>query len=83
MSFIPGVGPFAKFLIDFAPAVYTFITTQLMLLWSNKKASAEQQAQNMAANQMASGKSQVAHFRGMLLNNAKGVKPFKGQLNAI
>jgi hypothetical protein len=37
----------------------------------------------MAANQMASGKSQVAHFRGMLLNNAKGVKPFKGQMNAI
>jgi hypothetical protein len=32
---------------------------------------------------MASGKSQVKHFRTMLLANAKGVKPFKGQLNAI
>ena len=37
----------------------------------------------MAADQMASGKSKIAHFKSMLLTNAKGVKPFKGQLNAI
>ena len=83
LSFIPGVGPVAKFIIEFAPALYTFISTQIMLIWSNNKASAERAAKAQAANQMASGKSQVEHFRTALLANAKGVKPFKGQLNAI
>ena len=83
LSFIPGCGPIARFIIEFAPVLYTFISTQVMLLWSNNKASAERTAKAQAANQMASGQSQVKHFRSVLLTNAKGVKPFKGQLNAI
>lgn len=54
-----------------------------MLHWSNGKAAAERKAQDDAANQMATGKSQVRHFRSVLLANAKDIKPFKGQLNAI
>ena len=70
-------------LIKFVPAILTFITAQVMMSWSNGKAAAERQAQGAAANQMASGKSQVKHFRSILLTNAKGVQPFKGQLNSI
>lgn len=70
-------------LIKFVPALLTFITAQVMMSWSNGKAAAERQAQGDAANQMASGKSQVNHFRSILLTNAKGVQPFKGQLNSI
>lgn len=44
-----------------------------MLHWGNGKAAAERQAQGDAANQMASGKSQVNHFRSILLTNAKGI----------
>ena len=80
---IPGVKPVCDFLAEFGPAIYTFVATQIMLIWSNKKADAERGAQAMAADQMATGKSQVKHFKNMLLSNAKGVKPFKGQLNAI
>ena len=83
ISFIPGVGPICQLLVKFVPAVLTFIATQVMLHWSNGKAAAERKAQDDAANQMATGKSQVKHFRSVLLANAKGVKPFKGQLNAI
>ena len=35
---IPGAGPFAKFLIEFGPAVYSFVATQIMLIWSKAKA---------------------------------------------
>ena len=54
-----------------------------MLIWNNNRASAERAAKAQAANQMSSGKSQVEHFKTALLANSKGVKPFKGQLNAI
>lgn len=80
---IPGVQPVCNFLAEFGPALYTFISTQIMLLWSNNKAKAERAAKDQAANQMATGQSQIKHFRTVLLSNAKGVKPFKGQLNAI
>lgn len=81
--FLPGAGSALIFISKFVPAIFAFIMTQVMAVWAGKKAAAEKQAQGMAANQMASGKSQVKHFRSMLLANAKGVKPFKGQLNAI
>ena len=83
LSFIPGVGPFAKFLIEFAPVVYTFISTQIMLLWSNGKANAERAQQAAQANveQMTASKSQK--LKSSLLANAKGIKPFKGQLNVM
>ena len=83
LSFIPGVGPIAKFIIEFAPVLYTFISTQIMLLWSNNKANAERSAKAQAANQIATSQSQIKHFRSVLLTNAKGVKPFKGQMNVI
>ena len=81
--FLPGAGSALIFLAKFGPYLFTFITNQIMALWMGKKASAEKSAKNMAANQMATGKSQIAHFKGVLLTNAKGVKPFKGQMNAI
>ena len=81
--FLPGAGSALIFLAKFGPYLFTFITNQIMALWMGKKASAEKSAKNMAANQMATGKSQIAHFKGVLLTNAKGIKPFKGQMNAI
>lgn len=60
---VPGVKPVCDFLAEFGPAIYTFVSTQIMLIWSNKKADAERGAQAMAADQMATGKSQVKHFR--------------------
>ena len=81
--FLPGAGSALIFISKFVPAIFTFVMNQVMALWAGKAASAEKQAQNMAANQMATGKSKIAHFKGMLLSNAKGIKPFKGQLNAI
>lgn len=41
LSFIPYVGPIFKFLKEFGPAVWSFIMTQVMLIWSNEKAKGE------------------------------------------
>jgi nicotinamide riboside transporter PnuC len=41
LSVIPFVGPIGKFLMKFGPMVYSFVATQVMLIWSNNKANAE------------------------------------------
>lgn len=43
LSFIPFVGPFFGFLADFGPMIYTFVATQLMLIFTGKAASVEQE----------------------------------------
>jgi len=83
LSFIPFVGPLFGFLADFGPLVYKFISTQIMLIWSNKKANDARLSQSVQLNQMVTGKSQAKSFKNMILATAKGVKPFKGQLNTI
>lgn len=45
--FLPGSGRLGKFLLKLIPAVFTFISTQIMLAWSNKKAAAESNVEQM------------------------------------
>lgn len=81
--FCPGAGSVIILISKFVPMIFTWIANWVMSIWTGKKASAEKQAQGMAVNQMASGRSQIKHYRALLFNNARGIKPFKGQLNTI
>ncbi len=55
LSFIPFVGPVFGFLADFGPMIWTFLTTQIMLIWGGKAASVEQEEKMRVANQRATG----------------------------
>ena len=83
LCWIPGVKPVCDFLAEFAPQLYTFISTQIMLLWSNGKASAERAQKAALANveQMTGSKSK--QLKSLLMSNASGIKPFKGQLSTM
>ena len=47
VKLIPGFGPVAEFLMEFGPALYTFISTQLMLLWAKGKEDAINEQKNV------------------------------------
>ena len=49
--FLPGAGSALIFLAKFMPAIVTFIATQVMLLWSKKKAAKEEQFKATLAGQ--------------------------------
>lgn len=83
LSFIPFVGPVFGFLADFGPMIYTFVSTQLMLLFTGKAASVEQEQKMALMNQQATGKSFAKKMKVELLANAKKIQPFKGQMNII
>ena len=83
LSFIPFVGPIFGFLADFAPAVYTFITTQLMLIWQKKQAEGEEAAKNIAAGQQAQGATMMNRINKQLKQISGRIKPFKSQTAAI
>lgn len=77
--FCPGAGTIAYFLIKLVPALLTFISTQVMLAWSNKTASAEQQAKQAEAAQLAYSKKMIVQMKRNVLSMAYAVKPFKNQ----
>ena len=79
LSFIPFVGPVFAFLSEFGPAVYTFITTQLLLIWQNKQAESEESAEQLAAGQKARGESMMKKINMQLHTLSKKVVPFKNQ----
>lgn len=83
LSFIPFVGPVFGFLAEFGPMIYTFVATQLMLIFTGKSASVEQEKKLIMMNQQATGRSFAKKMRTELIANAKKIQPFKGQLNAI
>lgn len=39
--FLPGSGVILNFIAKFGPLIYSFVTTQIMMLWSNHKANVE------------------------------------------
>jgi hypothetical protein len=61
------------------PALLTFISTQVMLAWSNKTASAEQQAKQAEVAQLAYSKKMIVQMKRNVLSMAYAVKPFKNQ----
>ena len=75
----PGSGTIAHFLIKLVPALLTFISTQLMLAWSNKTASAEQQAKQAESAQLAYSRQMIGQMKKNVLSMAYEVKPFKNQ----
>lgn len=52
---IPGVAPVCTFLARFGPALYTFITNQVVSMWSKQKAQGEIDAAALLSSQGASG----------------------------
>ena len=79
LSYIPFVGPVFGFLADFGPMIYTFVATQLMLLFTGKAASVEQEQKLALMNQQATGQGFAKKMKVELLANAKKIQPFKGQ----
>ena len=79
LSFIPFVGPVFAFLSEFGPAIYTFITTQLLLIWQNKQAESEEDVEQLAAGQKARGESMMKKINTQLHTLSKKVVPFKNQ----
>jgi hypothetical protein len=82
-SWIPGVYPVCMFLSKFGPMLYAFITTQLMMLWSNKRADAERGAKEIALEGMADTQGQIDKYKLAIKSSGKNVKPFQNQINAI
>ena len=39
--FLPGSGLILNFIANFGPLIYSFVTTQILLMWSNHKANVE------------------------------------------
>ena len=80
---IPGVQPVCTFLAKFGPALYAFISTQVMMMLSNKKAEAERNAANLAQDALADTRGQINKYKLTLKSSGKNVKLFQGQLTAI
>jgi nicotinamide riboside transporter PnuC len=57
LSFIPGWGTAAKFVMKFGQYLFSFITTQIMLIWSKRKADSEAEAEAKAKALKFTGKS--------------------------
>ena len=83
LSLIPGVGPIISFICKLIPAIITFITTQVMLHWSNKKADAERAMQNNVKDMMADSRGQINAYMVALKKAGRGVKTFKNQMGSI
>ena len=83
LCWIPGVKPVCDFLAEFGPALFTFISTQIMLIWSKGKATAEQTLAADKAAQFATGTAMVRKLEAQIEGMGKGVKPFKEQLTNI
>ena len=76
ISLIPGFGPIASFLIEFAPMVYTFITTQIMLYWSSKKEEGIQQAETYSQKMRKQQRIAVKKLRKGLISYLSGIHSF-------
>lgn len=80
LSIVPGVGPILSFIVKLIPAIITFISTQVMLHWNNKKADAERAMQNNVQDMMADSKGQINVYMAALKKAGRGVKTFKNQM---
>lgn len=79
----PGAGLVLKFLIKLLPEIYSFITTQIMLLWSKNKRDAEEAESSAAEGMQMAVNSGTTTAMSMISSQLKGlssgVKPFKNQ----
>ena len=76
IAFIPGFGPFAQFIIEFAPEIYTFITTQLMLMWQNKNAEAVAEGEDAARKAKKAATQAFGKLRKQVIRLGRRIKPF-------
>ena len=74
----PGAGSIVNFIVELIPAIITFISTQLMIMWSNKKAAEEEKADNIMTGANASSKKIIKQMRSKLLAMSAPIKPFNG-----
>ena len=80
---IPGVQPVCNLLAYIGPLIWSFVTNQLMKMWSEGYADAERSAAEDIASQKAGTRGMVNQFRIALHGAAAGIHTFKGQDIAI
>ena len=83
ISLIPYVGPIGKFIMKFSEVLFKFIATQIMLLWSRRKAEGELEAEAKSKALKFTGKSILSKITNNLMQASKDVHPYKHQKDNI
>ncbi len=76
LKLIPGWGTVAGFIIEFAPAIYTFIATQMSNAWGNKKEVDLNVADLAAQAQKRARKKAIKMLRRRLTRSTRKIRPF-------
>lgn len=76
LKLIPGWGTVAGFIIEFAPAIYTFIATQMSNAWGNKKEVDLNAADLAAQAQKRAKKKAIRMLRRRLTRSTRKIRPF-------
>ena len=74
----PGAGSIVYFISELIRMLIVFITTQVMLIWNNKKAAEEEKADNIMTGANVSSKKIIKQMRSKLLAASAPIKPFNG-----